>query len=65
MKILHVAMVAAGLTAAGIGVANAENNSSPRERLEMLWIATGDPTYARLIHQMDQQGNTQPGSEDN
>lgn len=55
MKILHVAMIAAGLTAAGVGTAAAENQSTERERLEMLWVATGDPTYAHLIRQMDQQ----------
>lgn len=55
MKILHVAMIAAGLTAAGVGTAAAENASTERERLEMLWVATGDPTYARLIHQIDRQ----------
>lgn len=63
MKMLHVAMIAAGLTAASAGTAAAydtsdESSSNERGRLEILWMATGDPTYAYLIRQIDQQSQT-------
>jgi hypothetical protein len=62
MKMLSVALIAGAVAAGSIAPAFANNQSgvdsqTERGRLESLWILTGDPTYARALHQLDQSGD--------
>jgi hypothetical protein len=59
MKIVSIIVVTSTLAVAGIAPAFAANDGtdSPtyQEQMTNLWIATGNPTYARLAGLSDQQ----------
>jgi hypothetical protein len=68
MKMLNVALIAGVLATGAVAPALADDttSSSPtyRDQLEMLWISTGDPTYARLMRQYDAQAaGIRPGED--
>lgn len=68
MKMLNIALIAGtlvtGAAAPALADDTASNSPTYRDQLEMLWISTGDPTYARLLRQYDMQAEgVRPGSD--
>lgn len=61
MKFIKTVLIAGALAAATVAPAMARSDDDStdayRNRIESLYVATGDPTYAQILRQMDMQQN--------